>query len=96
MALFVKRGMAWGNSRDEVTEQLSLLRDTGRRLFALENDGLPIQLLQLHCINEAIGEWLETDTAEENFRSTRSFLTHPTLQRKAQQIFDEQANMDST
>ena len=94
--LFVKRGMAWGNSRDEVTEQLSLLRDTGRRLFALENDGLPIQLLQLHCINEAIGEWLETDTAEENFRSTRSFLTHPTLQRKAQQIFDEQANMDST
>ena len=94
--LFVKRGMVWGNSRDEVTEQLSLLRDTGRRLFALENDGLPIQLLQLHCINEAIGEWLETDTAEENFRSTRSFLTHPTLQRKAQQIFDEQANMDST
>ncbi len=36
--LFVKRGMAWGNSRDEITEQLSLLRNTGRRLFASEND----------------------------------------------------------
>lgn len=94
--LFVKRGMAWGNSRDEVTEQLSLLRDTGRRLFASENDVLPIQLLQLHCINEAIGEWMEAGTAEEDFRSVQSFLTHPTLQRKAQQILDEQADMDLT
>ena len=93
--LFVKRGMAWGNSRDEVTEQLSLLRDTGRRLYASENDVLPIQLLQLHCINEAIGEWVEEGTAEENFRSVQSFLTHPALQRKAQQILDEQANMDA-
>ena len=94
--LFVKRGMTWGNSRDEVTEQLSLLRDTGRRLFVSENDVLPIQLLQLHCINEAIGEWLEAGTAEEDFRSVQSFLTHPTLQKKAQQIFDEQTNMDAT
>lgn len=94
--LFVKRGMAWGNSRDEVTEQLSLFRDTGRRLFALENDVLPIQLLQLHCINEAIGEWMEAGTEEEDFRSVQSFLTHPTLQRKAQKILDEQADMDLT
>ena len=94
--LFVKRGMAWGNSRDEITEQLSLLRNTGRRLFASENDVLPVQLLQLHCINEAIGEWLEAGTAEEDFHSAQSFLTHQTLQKNAQQIFDEQANMEAT
>ena len=93
--LFVKRGTVWGNSRDEVTEQLSLLRDTGRQLFASENDVMPIQLLQLHCINEAIGEWLEAGTAEEDFRSVQSYLTHPALQRKAQQILDEQADMDA-
>ena len=93
--LFVKRGMTWGNSRDEVTEQLSLLRDTGRQLFASENDVWPMQLLQLHCINEAIGEWLETGTAEEDFRSVQALLTHSTLQRKAQQILDEQSTMES-
>lgn len=94
--LFVKRGTAWGNSRDEVTEQLSLFRDAGRQLFASANDVLPIQLLQLHCINEAIGEWLEEGTAEEDFRLTQSFLTHPALQEKVQQILDEQTNMDAT
>ena len=73
-----------------------MLRDTGRKLFASENDVLPIQLLQLHCIYEAIGEWLEAGTAEDNFRSAQSFLTHPTLQREAQQILDEQANMEAT
>lgn len=93
--LFVKRGIIWGNSRDEVTEQLSLLCDTGRQLFASENDVLPIQLLQLHCINEAIGEWLEAGTAADNFCSVLSFLTHPALQRKAQQILDEQTDMDA-
>ena len=94
--LFVKRGMVWGNSRDEVAEQLSLFRNTGRRLFASENDVLPIQLLQLHCINEAIGEWLEAGTVEDDFRSIQSYLTHSALQRKAQQILDKQADMDAT
>jgi thiol-disulfide isomerase/thioredoxin len=93
--LFVKRGTVWGNSRDEVTEQLSLYRDTGRQLFASENDVLPMQLLQLHSINEAIGDWLEAGTAEEDFCSVQSFLTHPALQKKAQQILNEQADMDA-
>ena len=94
--LFVKRGITWGSSKDEVMEQLLLICDTKRKLFDSENDVLPLQLAQLHCINEVISDWLEAGTAEENFQLVQSFLTHPTLLKKAQQLFDEQVNMDAT
>lgn len=94
--LFAKRGMTWGNDRSEVVENLTLLRDAGRQLFSSEGDVLPIQLLKLHCLNEAIGEWLEAGTAEEDFRAVQSFLTHPAIRSMAQHLFDEQADAEAT
>ena len=63
-----------------------VLRVTGQQLEQFFNQNMETMKLRAMIDEHILSQ----------FRSTRSFLTHPTLQRKAQQIFDEQANMDST
>lgn len=86
-----KRGGSWEDSRENVIEELSLYRDAGRRLFASTKDLLPIQLLQLHCLNGALGDWFDNGTAEEDFHAVQPFFTHHAVSKMAQQFYDEMA-----
>lgn len=90
--LQVKRGLVWEATKENVLEELTLLRDQGRRLFAVEKDNLPMQLLQFRCLNDVLGEWFERGTAKEGFRAVAPFLSDPRVQEVARQTYEEMSN----
>ncbi len=87
-----KNGGVLDYNLEDVVERLSLYRGAGRQLFASPKDLLPIQLILLHSVNDAVGMWLEMGTAEGNFQAVKPFLTHPAISDMAQRSYDEMAN----
>lgn len=91
--LMIKRGGLSDDNKEEVEADLSFFRDQGRQLFAADQDVLPIHLLQLQRINDALGTWMETGEAEENFNALLSYVSHPQIKEIAKQCFHELMSM---
>jgi thiol-disulfide isomerase/thioredoxin len=91
--LMVKRGGLTDDSKEEVEVDLNHLKTQGRQMFFADHDVLPIQLLQLQRINEAIGAWMDEGKAEENFNALLPYMSHPQIKEIEKQCFQEMMSM---
>lgn len=91
--LMVKSGGIMDDNKEEVEADLNFFKEQGRQLFATDHDVLHIQLLQLQRINDALGVWMETSEAEENFNMLLTYITHPQMKEIAWQCFQELMSM---
>lgn len=94
--LYAKRGTSWESNRQNVVEQLSLNHNVGQRLFESKEDMLPIQLMQLHVLNDAVEQWMCEGTIEEDFSAVKPFLKHPAVSMMAQQFYEEMLAYEPT
>jgi len=91
--LMVKRGGVTDDNKAEVEEDLSHFKTQGRQMFAADHDVLPIQLLQLQRINEAIGSWMDEGKEEENFNALLPYISHSQIKEIVLQCFQEMMSM---
>ena len=91
--LMVKRGGMSDDRKEEVEYDLSFLRNQGRQMFATDHDVLPIQILLLQRINEAIGNWMDEGEAEENINTLLPYISHPQVKEIALGCFHEMISM---
>lgn len=91
--LMVKRGGLMDDSKEEVEEDLNHFKTQGHQMFASDYDVLPVQILQLQRINEAVGAWMDEGKAEENFNALLPYISHPQIKEIGLQCFRETMSM---
>ena len=94
--IYAKRGTIWEGNLQNVVEQLLLNHSVGQRLFESNEDLVPIQLIQLHVVNDALGDWMDRGTIEEDFSAVKPFLNHPVVSKMAQQFYEEMLAYEPT
>ena len=94
--LYAKRGTSWERNRQNVVEQLLLNHNVGQQFFESKENLLPIQLIQLHVVNDAMEQWMWEGTIEEDFSAVKPFLKHPAVSEMAQQFYEEMLAYEPT